>query len=111
MGEPQVIQDESSTATTPSVEAVELPTATLAVVDIWSDVLEVAPDEIDPETSDFFALGGYSLLALQAIGRLLAAHGIDQDTALELEGLLLNELFEQPTAAAQAACLVANFPR
>ncbi|MEU2957388.1 MULTISPECIES: phosphopantetheine-binding protein [Streptomyces] len=86
-------------------------TATLAVVDIWSDVLEVAPDTIDPETSDFFALGGYSLLALQTIGRLLAAHGIDQDTALELEGVLLNELFEKPTAAAQAACLVANFPR
>ncbi|WP_188307583.1 acyl carrier protein [Streptomyces sp. CBMA123] len=106
-----MIQDDSNTIGAIAGQAPALPVATLAVIDIWSDVLEVAPDSIDPESSDFFELGGYSLLALQAIGRLMATHGIDQDAALELEGLLLNELFEQPTAAAQAACFVTNFPR
>ncbi|MFI8460144.1 phosphopantetheine-binding protein [Kitasatospora sp. NPDC085464] len=106
-----MIQDDSSTIGASTGEVPALSTVTLAVIDIWSDVLEVTPDTIDAETSDFFELGGYSLLALQAIGRLLATHGIEQDAALELEGLLLNELFEQPTAAAQAACFVANFPQ
>jgi hypothetical protein len=84
---------------------------TAAVVDVWADVLEVEPSTIDAGTSDFFELGGYSLLALQAIGRVLAAHGVDPDEAIELEGVLLNQLFETPTAAAQAACLVEHLTR
>ncbi|MFE9675376.1 phosphopantetheine-binding protein [Streptomyces sp. NPDC006259] len=103
--------DSSTTPHDTPTRAAELPAVAAVVVDIWADVLEIEPALIDAETSDFFELGGYSLLALQSIARLLAAHGIDQDSALELEGLLLNQLFEQPTASAQAACLVANLPR
>ncbi|MFE2923585.1 phosphopantetheine-binding protein [Streptomyces goshikiensis] len=103
--------DSSTAPHDTAADAPELSAAAAVVVDIWADVLEVEPGLIDAESSDFFELGGYSLLALQSIGRLLAAHGIDQDSALELEGLLLNQLFEQPTASAQAACLIANLQR
>ncbi|MEU3934994.1 phosphopantetheine-binding protein [Streptomyces sp. NPDC029044] len=78
------------------------------VVDIWADVLEIDRSTIDPRESDFFALGGYSLLVLQSISRLLAGQGIGEEEGQELEGLLLNELFERPTAAAQAECLLRN---
>ncbi|MER5716473.1 phosphopantetheine-binding protein [Streptomyces sp. NPDC002132] len=78
------------------------------VVDIWADVLEIDRSTIDPRESDFFALGGYSLLVLQSISRLLAGQGIGEEDGQELEGLLLNELFENPTAAAQAECLLRN---
>ncbi|MFJ8945151.1 phosphopantetheine-binding protein [Streptomyces sp. NPDC102395] len=78
------------------------------VVDIWADVLEIDRSTIDPRESDFFALGGYSLLILQSISRLLAGQGIGEEDGQELEGLLLNELFENPTAAAQAECLLRN---
>ncbi|MFE9795689.1 phosphopantetheine-binding protein [Streptomyces goshikiensis] len=103
--------DSSTAPYDTAADAPELSAAAAVVVDIWADVLEIEPGLIDAESSDFFELGGYSLLALQSIGRLLAAHGIDQDSALELEGLLLNQLFEQPTASAQAACLIANLQR
>ncbi|MEU2874992.1 phosphopantetheine-binding protein [Streptomyces sp. NPDC007070] len=89
----------------------DIPSVTTSVVDIWADVLEVEPSTIDPMNSDFFELGGYSLLALQAIGRILATYGVDPDEALELEGVLLNQLFETPTVAAQAACLVEHSAR
>ncbi|MEV4918398.1 phosphopantetheine-binding protein [Streptomyces tirandamycinicus] len=78
------------------------------VVDIWAEVLEIERSAIDPHESDFFELGGYSLLVLQSISRLLAEQGIGEEEGQELEGLLLNELFEKPTAAAQAECLLRN---
>lgn len=74
---------------------------------IWADVLEVEVESIDIHHSDFFELGGYSLLALQSIGRLLAEHGVDEVASVELEGALLNRLFEDATPMAQAECLVA----
>lgn len=79
---------------------------TYTVVEIWAEVLEVDQSTIDPQESDFFAMGGYSLLVLQAISRLLEKQGVDEEQAQELEGILLNELFENPTAAAQAECLL-----
>ncbi|MFD6909049.1 phosphopantetheine-binding protein [Streptomyces sp. NPDC060077] len=78
------------------------------VVDIWADVLEIDRSAIDPRESDFFEMGGYSLLVLQSISRLLVERGISEEEGQELEGLLLNELFEKPTAAAQAECLLRN---
>lgn len=73
---------------------------------IWAELLQIAPETIDVRRSDFFELGGYSLLALQAIGRLLEERGLGEVEAAELEGALLNRLFEDPTALAQAECLV-----
>ncbi|MCY0944114.1 MULTISPECIES: phosphopantetheine-binding protein [Streptomyces] len=83
---------------------------TETVANIWADVLEIERSAIDPHESDFFALGGYSLLVLQSISRLLTEQGISEEDGQELEGLLLNELFEKPTAAAQAECLLRNVP-
>ncbi|WP_031507109.1 phosphopantetheine-binding protein [Streptomyces megasporus] len=106
------MNDQSATQHVASTsDALDVAAVTETVLEVWADVLEVERETIDPETSDFFDLGGYSLLALQAIGRVLAAHGVDQDEALEIEGLLLNQLFETPTAAAQVSCLIANLPR
>lgn len=77
------------------------------VRNIWAEVLEVTPESIDIHHGDFFELGGYSLLALQAIGRLLAEYGVDEIKSVELEGALLDRLFDNPTAIGQAECLVA----
>ncbi|MEU1072864.1 MULTISPECIES: phosphopantetheine-binding protein [unclassified Streptomyces] len=73
---------------------------------IWAELLQIDAETIDVRRSDFFELGGYSLLALQAIGRLLEERGLDEFEAAELEGALLNRLFEDPTALAQAECLL-----
>ncbi|MDX3382464.1 acyl carrier protein [Streptomyces niveiscabiei] len=72
---------------------------------IWAHVLEVSPDSVDVHHSDFFEMGGYSLLALQAIGRILAAYGVDEVEAVEWEGELLNRLFENATVEGQAEFL------
>ncbi|OAR25715.1 hypothetical protein A8W25_09170 [Streptomyces sp. ERV7] len=72
---------------------------------IWAELLQIDVEAIDVRHSDFFELGGYSLLALQAIGRLLEERGFDEFEAAELEGALLNRLFEEPTPLAQAECL------
>ncbi|SPE62205.1 Linear gramicidin synthase subunit D [Streptomyces netropsis] len=86
-------------------------TSTLAVAErvrkIWAEVLEVTPESIDIHHGDFFELGGYSLLALQAIGRLLAEYSVGEIESVELEGALLDRLFDNPTATGQAECLVA----
>ncbi|MEU2510941.1 phosphopantetheine-binding protein [Streptomyces syringium] len=79
-----------------------------AVRRIWAEVLEVEVESIDIHHSDFFELGGYSLLALQSIGRLLAEYGVDEVASVELEGALLNRLFEDATPMAQAECLVTS---
>lgn len=87
-----------------------LESVTNTVVDIWATVLEVDRTTIDARESDFFELGGYSLLVLQSISLLLAAHGVDEEEGQELEGILLNRFFETPTAVAQAECLLENLP-
>ncbi|AKT37644.1 non-ribosomal peptide synthetase [Chondromyces crocatus] len=63
------------------------PTETL-VAGLWADVLGVPQVSIH---DDFFMLGGHSLVAIQAIGRLRSAQGFD---------LPLRALFEAPTVAA-----------
>ncbi|MFI7321241.1 acyl carrier protein [Streptomyces venezuelae] len=72
---------------------------------IWAEVLEVSADSVDVHHSDFFEMGGYSLLALQAIGRILAEYGVDEVEAVEWEGELLNRLFENATPMTQAEFL------
>ncbi|MFE5241290.1 MULTISPECIES: phosphopantetheine-binding protein [unclassified Streptomyces] len=78
------------------------------VADVWAETLERPRADIDPQKSDFFELGGYSLLALQVIARVLELSEVTEDQSLELEGLLLNRLFEEATPLAQARCLVEN---
>ncbi|WP_217145834.1 acyl carrier protein [Streptomyces sp. AC627_RSS907] len=72
---------------------------------VWAEVLEVDAESIDVHRSDFFELGGYSLLALQAIGRILTEYGIGEVESVEWEGELLNRLFDDATPMAQAAFL------
>ncbi|MEU6994153.1 acyl carrier protein [Streptomyces sp. NPDC046465] len=72
---------------------------------IWAEVLEVDAESVDVHHSDFFELGGYSLLALQAIGRILTEYGVDEVEAVEWEGELLNRLFDNATPMAQAEFL------
>lgn len=69
---------------------------------IWAEVLEADAESIDVRRSDFFELGGYSLLALQAIGRILTEYGIGEVESVEWEGELLNRLFDNATPMAQA---------
>ncbi|MFK8912466.1 phosphopantetheine-binding protein [Streptomyces sp. YS-3] len=102
---------ESPAAATPNADAPPTTeTASVRVADsvrrIWAELLQIDAETIDIRRSDFFELGGYSLLALQAIGRLLEERGLDEFEAAELEGALLNRLFEDPTALAQAECLL-----
>ncbi|MFI1104413.1 acyl carrier protein [Streptomyces melanogenes] len=72
---------------------------------IWAQVLEVEAESIDVHRSDFFELGGYSLLALQAIGRILTEYGVDEVESVEWEGELLNRLFDNATPMVQAEFL------
>lgn len=54
---------------------------------VWEDVLGVSPISID---SDFFAIGGHSLLAMRVLSKMQAATGAE---------LSLRTLFEHPTIA------------
>ncbi|MEU7576110.1 acyl carrier protein [Streptomyces sp. NPDC041068] len=72
---------------------------------VWAQVLEVNPESVDVHRSDFFEMGGYSLLALQAIGRILTEYEVDEVEAVEWEGELLNRLFENATPMTQAEFL------
>lgn len=72
---------------------------------VWAQVLEVDAESIDVHHSDFFEMGGYSLLALQAIGRILTEYGVDEVEAVEWEGELLNRLFDNATPMVQAEFL------
>ncbi|WP_223837515.1 acyl carrier protein [Streptomyces venezuelae] len=98
--------DQTTHQTAPATTAASVPATAETVRRIWAELLEVDPESIDVHHSDFFELGGYSLLALQAIGRLLAEQGVDEVEAVELEGALLNRLFEDATPLAQAECLL-----
>ncbi|MEU6125233.1 acyl carrier protein [Streptomyces sp. NPDC047123] len=79
--------------------------AALVVRRVWAEVLDVEAESIDVHQGDFFELGGYSLLALQAIGRILTEYGIDDVESVEWEGELLNRLFDNATPMAQAEFL------
>lgn len=72
----------------------------------WGRALDTDVSSIDPEASDFFAIGGYSLLALQVISDLIeASDGSAQDRSFEIEGRLLGDLFERPFVVNQARIL------
>ncbi|QES46706.1 hypothetical protein DEJ50_01390 [Streptomyces venezuelae] len=104
--DPTMPNDQTTHQTAPATTAASVPATAETVRRIWAELLEVDPESIDVHHSDFFELGGYSLLALQAIGRLLAEQGVDEVEAVELEGALLNRLFEDATPLAQAECLL-----
>jgi acyl carrier protein len=92
-----------STATEPSQEAIE------AIVDIWADLLELERSEIDPSQSDFFQLGGHSVLAMQVVSRTLERFKarLPEDT-FDVETALLYNIFDVPTVASMAECLQKN---
>ncbi|TMC10110.1 MAG: hypothetical protein E6J41_09085 [Chloroflexi bacterium] len=88
---------------------VSLPAIVASITEIWVDALGLKPGEVDPDTTDFFELGGYSLLAMQVITRILErfqAH-VPADT-FDLESALLYTIFDQPTVTALAECLLAD---
>ncbi len=55
----------------------ELPSTSIEkeLAEIWAEVLEIEQQEISLE-SDFFQLGGHSILAIQMINKLNAAYGV-----------------------------------
>ncbi|MFL6120017.1 condensation domain-containing protein [Actinophytocola sp.] len=57
------------------------------VIGVWAQVTEVPADRLDPRT-DFFDIGGHSLLAIRLVSRIRSAFGID---------FTLNDLFTNPT--------------
>jgi hypothetical protein len=61
---------------------------------IWGEVLDMSRVGLH---DDFFALGGFSLLATQVVARVRAAFGVD---------LSLRRLFEAPTVASLAVEIV-----
>lgn len=63
---------------------------TAAVAGIWSDLLKVPREDIDPG-SHFFRLGGYSLLALQIVDRLKSDLALEVDIALVLGNPVLSD--------------------
>jgi acyl carrier protein len=91
------------------------PTSSPAMVEaiavIWSEALGVPLTDLDAETSDFFELGGYSLLAMQVVSHILERFQADlpEDT-FELESALLFAVFDTPTIGALAECLETNVP-
>jgi acyl carrier protein len=92
-----------------TTEDVSLPALVASIGDIWVDALGLKPGELDPDTSDFFELGGYSLLAMQVITRILErfqAH-LPAET-FDLESALLYTIFDEPTVRALAECLQAD---
>jgi len=64
------------------------------VARIWQEVLDIGDDIEDDD--DFFHLGGHSVLAAQAVGRLVDAFQVD---------LSLRELFTHSTLGALASVI------
>jgi hypothetical protein len=75
---------------------------------IWADVLGVELGQMGIY-HNFFELGGHSLLVTQVISRVLQVFQLElYQNTFELEGVLLNKLFEEPTIAGLAETLVKN---
>ena len=82
------------------------PELVAAVREAWSRALGIDASSIDPEKSDFFDIGGYSLLALQVIGGLIEhSDAASKERSFEIEGRLVEDLFQQPFCVAQARIL------
>ena len=92
-----------------TTDDVSLPALVTSIGDIWVDALGLKPGEVDPEASDFFELGGYSLLAMQVITRIIERFQphLPADT-FDLESALLYTIFDVPTVRALAECLLAD---
>jgi hypothetical protein len=84
----------------PGVEPEETRLIEQKIVEVWKEILEV--ETISPQ-DDFFTIGGHSLLAVQIIARIIEVFQDDlpEDT-FEIEGVLLNEIFEKPVITALA---------
>jgi len=73
------------------------------LVSIWSEVLQVQQVGIHDH---FFELGGHSLLAVQVVARVVETLSSQLGAgSADLEGILINALFEEPTIAALASHL------
>ncbi|MFF4614175.1 FkbM family methyltransferase, partial [Streptomyces albidoflavus] len=70
------------------------------VADVWAELLRIDADALDVD-SDFFALGGNSLLVTRLVNRLAQATGAE---------LTVQAVFEGPTLAAMAAELERRAP-
>ncbi|MBL1099172.1 acyl carrier protein [Streptomyces coffeae] len=103
--DPDVATSQAGTGGTPTQRRADAEAAAEVVRRTWAQVLDVDATSIDVHRSDFFELGGYSLLALQAIGRILTEYGVGEVESVEWEGELLNRLFENATPMAQAEFL------
>lgn len=66
-----------------------------AMVEAWSQLLQISPDELEPK-SDFFALGGNSLLAARLINLLKQQTGVD---------LSVQEVFQSPRLSELASVM------
>ncbi|WP_216213361.1 Pls/PosA family non-ribosomal peptide synthetase [Amycolatopsis aidingensis] len=74
-----------------------------AIVTVWAEVLDLAPERVSV-TADFFTdLGGHSLLATTVVGRLRA-----EGTA---PGLSVAELYAKPTVRGLAGTIERHGPR
>lgn len=65
------------------------------MVEAWSQLLQISPDELEPK-SDFFALGGNSLLAARLINLLKQQTGVD---------LSVQEVFQSPRLSELASVM------
>lgn len=62
-----------------------------AMVEAWSQLLQISPNELEP-TSDFFALGGNSLLAARLVNLLKQQLGVELSAKTVFQSPRLSEL-------------------
>ncbi|WP_435103795.1 SDR family NAD(P)-dependent oxidoreductase [Arhodomonas sp. AD133] len=75
----------------PAQDHPEATDAERTMVDAWSQLLELAPDELEP-TSDFFALGGGSLMASRLVNLLKQQTGVELSVQAVFESPRLSDL-------------------
>lgn len=61
------------------------------MVEAWSQLLQISPNELEP-TSDFFALGGNSLLAARLVNLLKQQLGVELSAKTVFQSPRLSEL-------------------
>jgi polyketide synthase PksL len=66
------------------------------MVAAWSQILQISPDELEP-TSDFFALGGNSLMVSRLINLLKYQTGVDLSAQEVFQSPRLSELASMMT--------------